>query len=143
MTRETDEGLYEAGTRNKKRQDLEKRIAIMEKEKPVLTVSIHQNSYSDPEVRGPQVFYHMDSGEGELLAKAIQEKMNAGLSVRRPRQAKGNKSYYLLKKSTGVVNIVECGFLTNPEEAALLNQEEYQQRVAQTIAEGIVAYLGG
>ncbi len=141
MTRETDAGLYEENAGNKKRQDMEKRIAVIEKEKPALTVSIHQNSYSDAAVKGPQVFYYADSVEGARLAKVLQEKMNAGLSVTRPRQAKGNSSYYLLKKSAGVVNIVECGFLTNPEEAALLQQEEYQQKIAAVIAEGIVSYL--
>ncbi len=87
------------------------------------------------------MFYYADSVEGARLAKVLQEKMNAGLSVTRPDRQKGNSSYYLLKKSAGVVNIVECGFLTNPEEAALLQQEEYQQKIAAVIAEGIVSYL--
>lgn len=142
MTRETDKGLYEEGARNKKRQDMGRRIALIEKEKPALTVSIHQNSYRDASVKGPQVFYYAESVEGARLAKLLQEKMNTGLSIQRPRQAKENKSYYLLKKSPGVVNIVECGFLTNPGEAELLQQEEYQQKIAEAIAEGIASYLG-
>lgn len=141
MTRETDEGLYEESSRNKKAQDLQNRIELIQQTQPALSVSIHQNSYSDASVKGPQVFYYADSMEGERLAKAIQESLNQELLVERPRQAKGNTSYYLLKRSPGILNIVECGFLTNPEEAKLLVDEEYQERVARAIAVGIAAYL--
>ena len=78
---------------------------------------------------------------GKELALAIQENMNRKLSIARPRVAKGNRTYYLLKRSPGVINIVECGFLTNPEEAALLQTEKYQRRVAEAVADGIVTYL--
>ena len=125
MTREEDKGLYENGTKNMKAQDLQNRIEQIRKYEPVLSVSIHQNSYSDPGVKGPQVFYYEDSEGGKELALAIQE----------------NRTYYLLKRSPGVINIVECGFLTNPEEAALLQTEKYQRKVAEAVADGIVTYL--
>lgn len=141
MTRESDKGLYEEDNRNQKAQDMQKRIAIIREQKPLLSVSIHQNSYEDSSVYGPQVFYYQDSAEGEKLAAAIQEKMNTGLEIARPRVAKSNKTYYLLKRSEGILAIVECGFLTNPSEAELLQTEEYQEKVAQTIAEGICVYL--
>ena len=107
----------------------------------MLTVSIHQNSYEDPNVKGPQVFYYKDSPEGEALAVILQRHLNEKLKVERPREAKGNTSYYLLKRSPGVLNIVECGFLTNPEDAQKLADEEYQKLVAEAIAEGIEEYL--
>lgn len=141
MTRETDQGLYEEGAKNKKAQDMQKRILLIQEVKPVLTLSIHQNSYEDSAVKGPQVFYYRDSVQGEQLAKIIQEKLNEYLQVERPREAKGNTTYYLLKRSPGVLNIVECGFLTNPEEAASLSQEKYQERVAEAIADGAVQYV--
>ena len=141
MTREEDKGLYEENTKNMKAQDLQNRIALMKEYRPQLSVSIHQNSYSDPEVKGPQVFFYEDSEKGKKLALAIQEKMNQQLEVRRPRVAKGNRTYYLLKRSEGVINIVECGFLTNPEEAGLLQKSDYQQKVAQAVADGIGEYL--
>ena len=134
-------GLYENGTKNMKAQDLQNRIEQIRKYEPVLSVSIHQNSYSDPGVKGPQVFYYEDSEGGKELALAIQENMNRKLSIARPRVAKGNRTYYLLKRSPGVINIVECGFLTNPEEAALLQTEKYQRKVAEAVADGIVTYL--
>lgn len=141
MTREEDVGLYEDGVKNKKAQDMQNRIAVIQERKPLLTVSIHQNSYQQASVKGPQVFYYTDSPEGERLAGILQEKLNEGLAVARPRAAKGNTSYYLLRRSPGILNIVECGFLTNPEEAALLQQEDYQQKVADAVAAGICEYL--
>ena len=141
MTREEDKGLYENGTKNMKAQDLQNRIEQIRKYEPVLSVSIHQNSYSDPKVKGPQVFYYADSENGRNLALAIQEELNRQLSVARPREAKGNRTYYLLKRSPSVINIVECGFLTNPEEAQLLKKEEYQTKIAMSVADGIDTYL--
>lgn len=141
MTREEDKGLYDEDSRNQKAQDLQRRIAIIKECRPVLCVSIHQNSYQDSEVYGPQVFYYEDSAQGKELAELIQKELNTGLEVARPRVAKGNKTYYLLKRSESVLNVVECGFLTNPKEAELLQTEEYQKKVAEAVAKGIDAYL--
>ncbi len=141
MTRNSDEGLYEEDAQNKKAQDMQRRCEIIKEAEPLLTVSIHQNSYSDPSVKGPQVFYYQHSAEGEKLASFIQNSMNEGLEAESPKEAKANDSYYLLKRSEGVLNIVECGFLTNPEEALRLQEEDYQQKIAGCIYEGIMQYL--
>lgn len=141
MTREGDEGLYEEGSSQKKVQDLQNRCKIIAEASPALTVSIHQNSYTDPSVCGPQVFYYSTSQEGKRLAGVLQEVLNQALSVDNGRKAKGNDSYYLLKRSEGVLNIVECGFLTNPKEAELLQEEAYQQKVADALCLGIRQYL--
>lgn len=141
LTRESDQGLYDDSAQNKKAQDMQRRIALIDETAPVLTVSIHQNSYHDPMVKGPQVFYYETSSEGKELAADLQESLNTVLEVERPREIKGNTSYYLLKRSKGLLVIAECGFLTNPEEAALLQTDEYQGKVASALAEGILAYL--
>lgn len=138
MTRDSDKGLYDASSNNKKAQDLQRRVAMIGEKKPELSVSIHQNSYQDPAVHGPQVFYYETSEEGKKLAEAIQSSLNEKLKVDRPRTVKGNTSYYLLKRSPGTLVIVECGFLTNPDEAAKLQTEEYQKQVAEAIADGIL-----
>lgn len=143
MTRQEDKGLYEEGTRNKKVQDMQNRIEVMEKAKPILAVSIHQNSYTEESVKGPQVFYYETSAEGQKLAVNIQSALNTELSTERPRKEKGNTSYFLLKKSPCVLNIVECGFLTNKQEAELLQTEEYQQKIVEAVAKGIVQYMKG
>ena len=142
MTRETDKGLYDASANNKKAQDMQRRIAMIGEKSPVLSVSIHQNSYQqDASVHGPQVFYYESSVEGKKLAEAVQSSLNEKLEIDRPREIKGNTSYYLLKRSPGTLVIVECGFLTNPEEARKLQTELYQQRVAAAVADGIDTYL--
>lgn len=141
QTRTTEAGLYDEGQTRKKAQDMQRRCAIIEKEQPLLTVSIHQNSYPDASVRGPQVFYYKQSAEGERLASCIQERMNAQLEAPEPKKVKGNDTYYILKRSVSTTVIVECGFLTNADEAALLQQEEYQNRAAQAICAGILDYL--
>lgn len=144
LTRETEDGLYDEDASSKKAQDMERRVARIAEENPILTVSIHQNSYpDDSSVKGPQVFYYEQSAEGEKLAAAIQECLNTELAIERPRVQKGNTTYYILKRSVSTTVIVECGFLTNPEEEALLQEEAYQDRVAQAICDGILAYLRG
>lgn len=67
--------------------------------------------------------------------------MNKELGIEKVRKAKGNTSYYLLKRSSSVLVIAECGFMTNPEEAELLQTVEYQKRIAEALADGIEKYL--
>lgn len=141
QTRPTEAGLYDEDQTHKKAQDMQRRCAIIEKEQPLLTASIHQNSYPDSSVSGPQVFYYAKSKEGERLASCIQSCMNEQLAVEKPKPHKGNESYYILKRSAGTAVIVECGFLTNPEEEAKLQDEAYQDKVAAAIRDGIRNYL--
>ncbi|MGI6095744.1 MAG: N-acetylmuramoyl-L-alanine amidase [Lachnospiraceae bacterium] len=143
MTREKDEGLYDKDSKNKKVQDLQKRCEIIKNTQPVLTVSIHQNSYQQESVCGPQVFYYTHSVEGAKLAKCIQDELNVQLEIEKPRTEKANSTYYLLKRSEGVLTIVETGFLTNTKEAKLLDTKAYQRKVAKAICQGIEVYLEG
>lgn len=105
-------------------------------------ISIHQNSYPDAAVKGAQVFYYTDSKEGEKLALCMQAALVSGLDPANHRKAKGNKTYYMLKKTDAVLVICECGFLSNPEEEALLNTKEYQKKVADALCDGVLTYLG-
>lgn len=141
LTRVGDEGLYDANAENKKVQDMKRRIAIMEETKPLATVSIHQNSYPEEYVKGAQVFYHKDSKAGEKLAAILQESLRSRLAPENHRQIKANDSYYLLKKTQIPTVIVECGFLSNSREAALLSEEEYQDKVAWAIHMGVMQYI--
>lgn len=143
MTREKDEGLYEEGSHNKKVQDMQRRCEWIKETNPVLTVSIHQNSYQQESVCGPQVFYYTHSKEGAKLGKCLQDQLNDQLEVERPRTEKSNSTYYLLKRSEGVLIIVETGFLTNRREAELLQTQNYQKKVAKAICDGILEYLEG
>lgn len=142
LTRTDDGGLYDADTENKKAQDMQRRCAVIEQEKPLLTVSIHQNSYKDPSVYGPQVFYFEHSAEGKELAALIQNQLNTQLKIEKPRAIKANTNYYILKRSESVTVLVECAFLSNPQEAEKIQTEEYQKAVAAAIRDGILEYLG-
>lgn len=141
LTRETEDGLYDAHASNKKVQDMKRRIEIIEKTDPVLTVSIHQNSYPEEYVHGAQVFYYTGSMGSETLASGIQDQLVRGLDPENHRKVKANDSYYLLKKTKGTIVIVECGFLSNQAEAEKLCKEEYQDRIAWLIHKGILRYL--
>lgn len=141
MTRESDVGLYEETDSNKKSSDMKARLELIESAGCDIVVSIHQNSYSDPKVKGAQCFYYTDSKEGKRLAEIIQSQLVSEVDPTNHRLAKGNDSYYLLKKSSVPTVIVECGFLSNPQETALLTTSEYQQLLAENIAMSVVSYL--
>ena len=131
MTRTTDERLAESQV-----EDLKARVDMMNAQNPSLVVSIHQNSYHDAGVSGAQVFYHSDSGEGQRAAQDIQEQLNK-INPEHAKKVKANETYYILKNTNVPVVIVECGFLSNYEEAERLSDESYQETVAEAVAEGI------
>ena len=140
LTRKEDKGLGITGDGSKKTEDMQARVKMINETKPVLTVSIHQNSYEDPEIHGAQVFYYSHSREGEAVAKILQESLQE-IDPENHRQAKANETYYLLRRTKVPTVIVECGFLTNPEEAEKLSGEEYQEQVAEAVAKGIAKCL--
>lgn len=141
LTRDSDEGLYSDTAKNKKVEDMKKRCEIIDEANPIFTISIHQNSYPEEYVKGAQVFYYGQSQEGKKLAEALQASLIEHLDKENHRSAKDNESYYLLKKTKSPTVIVECGFLSNSEEASLLSDSEYQQKVAAAISEGVQKYL--
>ena len=137
MTRTEDERLADNQV-----EDLKARVTVMNKEKPDLAVSIHQNSYHEESVSGAQVFYYTDSSQSERAASVIQEALRE-TDPENTKKPKGNNTYYILKKTEAPVVIVECGFLSNYEEAEKLADGEYQQELAETVVKGIMEYLEG
>lgn len=140
LTREKDETLAPEGSANRQVEDIKKRVERIDGENALLAVSIHQNSYQDPEVRGGQVFYYQHSTKGKEAAAILQEAL-IRMDPEHPREAKANGTYYLLRRTQTPTVIVECGFLSNPEEAKLLASEEYQEKIAEAVAEGIETCL--
>ncbi len=141
LTRTDENGLYSEGADNKKLEDMHKRCEIITEAMPVFTISIHQNSYPEEYVKGAQTFYYGKSSEGKELAETIQSSMIERLDKENHRSAKANESYYLLKRTPTPTVIVECGFLSNAGEAALLATEDYQEQVAWAIHMGIMQYV--
>lgn len=140
MTREDDQGLYDENASNKKVQDMKRRLEIIESSDPILVVSIHQNSYPEEAVRGAQVFYYSTGEESKYLAETLQTQLKR-LDSENHREAKGNDSYFLLKKTTKPIVIVECGFLSNREEAEMLSTSLYQEKMAWNIYMGVMKYI--
>lgn len=143
MTRTDDNGLYSAGSVNKKREDMNRRVEIMNAPEVAFAVSIHQNSFTNSKYKGAQVFYYKTSEKSEALANSIQKSLIENVDTTNARQAKENDNYYLLKKSKIPAVIVECGFLSNEEEAGRLCDENYQEKLAWAIHMGIMQYLAG
>jgi N-acetylmuramoyl-L-alanine amidase len=139
MTRETDCGLHDEHASNKKTSDLKNRIQFFTEKKAALVVSIHQNSYSDTIQHGAQTFYYSTSDQSKMLAGHIQSSL-LELDDTNTRKEKSSDSYYLLKNSSMPAVIVECGFLSNPEETAKLTDANYQKRLAYAISLGICSY---
>lgn len=140
MTREKDVMLADEDASNKKLEDLNNRIRIINERQPAVAVSIHQNSYSDASVKGAQVFYFTHSDKGKQAAEALQKEL-LEFDQEHTRKIKANDTYYLLKKTEVPTVIVECGFLSCPEEAALLTDEAYQKKLAEAIAKGIESWV--
>lgn len=141
LTRESDISLHDPNASHKKSSDMNNRIALVEEQKSDLLVSIHQNSFSQASVHGAQVFYYTNSTEGESLAGMIQENIRLLADPENKRDIKGNSEYKILTASPCTAVIVECGFLSNPTECEKLSSPEYQQIMAQSIANGIISYL--
>ena len=134
MTREDD--VME----DTKLEDMKKRVALINKTKPAITVSIHQNSYSDSSVKGAQVFYYVDSKVSKEAASLMQGELRK-VDTENSRQIKSNSDFYMLKKTEVPTIIVECGFLSNPEEAEKLVSDVYQEQMAEAICSGILTWL--
>ena len=143
MTREEDRGLYEDEDNGKKAADMRNRCARINESGADLAVSIHQNSYHEEEISGGQVFYYKDSANGKKLAEVLQKRFTYVLGDRNRRLAKANGNYYLLLHVRCPIVIVECGFLSNRSEAAMLQNDVYQDRLAWTLHLGILEYLNG
>lgn len=140
MTREGDYDLADQGAAVRKRQDLERRAELVNMSETDMLLSIHLNSIPSPRWRGAQTFYNPSRIENERIAKLIQEELISNLQ-NTTREAKVDKEIFLLKSIHAVGALVEVGFLSNPDEAHLLSNSDYQIRVADAIYRGVLRYF--
>ncbi|WOC31010.1 MULTISPECIES: N-acetylmuramoyl-L-alanine amidase [Caproicibacterium] len=147
MTRDQDEMLGDASLstlRERKASDIYKRFAILQSNPGCVFVSIHQNHFSNGIYSGAQVFYSTNNPKSKDLAEQIRQAVVASVQPENKRQNKAaTSSIYLLKHAQDPAVLVECGFLSNDSEEKLLNDEKYQQKMADAIAKGILQYLKG
>lgn len=137
MTRETDVSIHgdDAKTlREKKASDLKNRVAICNQTQNGVLVSIHQNSFvGAPNVKGAQVF-HNEQSESIALAQRIQDVINKTINKENPKQIKGiGNSSYLMKNVSCPAVLIECGFLSNPDEREHLKNADYQLKIAMQL----------
>lgn len=126
----------------RKRSDTKNRVRLVEETGECLLVSIHQNQFSQSQYSGAQMFYSPNNPESAQLAECIRESVVSSLQPDNTRQNKeAGEEIYLLTHCQVPAVLVECGFLSNPEEANLLSQEAYQQDMAAAIYNGIVSFL--
>lgn len=126
----------------KKRSDLKHRVQMVQETENALLVSIHQNQFPESKYHGAQVFYAASDGS-EALAECLQSALCTGLDPSNRRQIKPADKVYLLSKVTCPAVLVECGFLSNPDEEARLRSDDYQKRLAAVIGCAIEEYLRG
>lgn len=141
MTRTDDNGLYSENDSNKKVADLRKRVEIVNNSDATVAISIHQNSFTEESSKGAQVFYFGNSEESKKFALIMQDQLKESLQDGNRREAKADNSYYMLKNTNCPIIIVECGFLSNYNEANLLVEESYQEKMAKSIYLGLDTYI--
>lgn len=143
MIRTIDESIYTEGEsiREKKRSDLRERVKIVNKTDSPILISIHQNLFSDSRYFGAQVFYADTPGSKEL-AEGLQEELSIALTPRSHREVKKCKDVYLMERiqSTGI--LLECGFLSNPQEEARLSDPSYQKQLCCVIGKALHDFTG-
>lgn len=125
----------------RKSSDLRNRAALVESVPGCLLVSIHQNRFEQTQYRGAQVFFRADAAS-QALAQALQEQLCRQLDPDNHRQSKQASGVYLLEHVSRPAVLIECGFLSNPAEALLLQQEAYQRKLSAVIGCTIFQALG-
>jgi len=128
--------------KEKKYEDLNKRVSLKEETKCDIFVSIHLNTFPESYCKGAQVWYSNYEGS-ERLANIMQGTLKDKLDQSNKRKAKAaGTQYKVLRGNDNMAGvIVECGFLSNPEEYEKLKDEEYQKKIADVLAESISIYL--
>ncbi len=142
LTRKTDAGLYDSIAKGFKKQDMQRRKEIVRSCDPALVLSVHQNRYPSGQVRGGQVFFYKDSEQGRLLATAVQEKLNALYRREGAKERKATPAeYFMLHLTDAPAIIVECGFLSNEKDEALLRSSAFQRELAEKITAGVLGFF--
>lgn len=142
MTRTDDVMICTEGTtlRERKVSDMRNRLAMAQQAE--LTVSIHQNKFTQSQYDGTQIFYSGNTEDSRVLAESVRDWVVAWLQPENTRELKrGTSDIYLLAQTTRPMILVECGFLSNEAELARLKEPTYQRQMAFAIAAGVMTYF--
>ena len=144
LTRSDDNAIYDLDSktlRQKKVSDIKNRVKIGNESSADIFVSIHLNKISESQYYGWQCFYNTKNEKSIDLAKSIQESLNEAIEKENNRVAMKLNTVYIMKNVEIPISIVECGFLSNPEEEKQLLEDSYQERLAWGIYNGIMEYF--
>ena len=144
LTRSDENGIYNTNAntiREKKVSDIKNRVKIGNESSADAFISIHLNKIPQTQYDGWQSFYRKNDEKSEQLAKSIQEELNASIQKKNKREALTISGKYIIEHVEIPTTIIECGFLSNPEEEQLLQQNEYQDKLAWGIYNGIMDYF--
>jgi len=142
MVRSDENAVHTEGNtiRQRKISDLKNRVRMINDLDNAVLISIHQNHFSDQRYYGPQVFYANTPGSKEF-AKNMQQALSGALNPAVSRKPSEVKSSYLMNNISTTGILIECGFLSNANEAVLLEDETYQKKIVGTIASSVAQYL--
>ena len=144
-TREDDRSIHDSGVEGigkQKLSDMKNRLDIINRYDDALVLSVHQNQFVDERYSGAQMFYAKDSDDSRRLAECMKKQFVALLQPNNERETKPvGKEIYLIHNAKSPSVLVECGFLSNHDEAKLLESADYQKKVAFTILTGAQEYL--
>jgi len=144
LTREDDRWLAEENASHKKHSDVSSRVEFARSTLSDAFISIHMNAFPQEDCKGTQVFYSPNSPESKLLGEVIQKNTVSLLQPNNNRLAKkAGSSIYVLDKIETCAVLIECGFISNYEEAMMLNDGKYRNKLAFVIASSIYEYLTG
>lgn len=144
LTRSDENGIYSADStsiRNKKISDIKNREYIVDNSNADIFISIHLNKYQDSKYSGWQTFYQPKIENSKLLATSIQDELNDNINKDNKRVPMAIKGVYLMEHIDIPGVVVECGFISNPNEEELLKQETHQSKLAWGIYTGVQKYF--
>lgn len=141
LTRSDENGIYDENVSSKKVSDIKNRVKIGNESSADIFVSIHLNKISDEKQKGWQTFYNKKSSNGKELSSEIQDGLNEVIKVKNNRKAKPINNIYIIDHVEIPTCIVECGFISNYEEAMKLSSSDYQDSLAYGIYIGIINYF--
>ncbi len=147
VTRDRDISIHDSGVtgiRNQKVSDMENRLELFNAYPDAVCLSIHQNTYTDPKYNGAQMFYSSTNPESERFASILQRLFVQNLQPDNMRETKlCGKELYLCYYCENPAVMAECGFLSNPDEAARLTDASYRKQVAYTLFTGLNSFIKG